>query len=130
MSYKKDLIEQFAKLVIKAGLRVFLAESNNLSFYRTHGFFTDHSGSNVVYFQTDLGSIVFSGCYHPQINTGTGWRMDDVNLSTDINVLKKQLTELLSLRAPYWAVGDQQMKYYTLSTYLEKNKHSNYVEYK
>lgn len=130
MSYKTDLIEQFAEAAILAGFRVFLAEGSNISFYHTYGFYTDQSGSNVVYFQTDFGSIVFSGCYRPKINTGTGWRMDSVNLSEDKAILQKQLTELLQLTAPRWAVGNQVMSYYTLDEYLVKNKHSDYTEYK
>ncbi len=125
MNYKQAAISELAEKIKSFGYRVFISKNGE------YGFYTNAEGSRVVSFQTDFGSIVFSGNYQAKTHEvacriGQGWRLEgrwNVSEVTDDTLLNFIISP-----APRWAVREHEFTYKTLADETMYGKSSGYVE--
>lgn len=114
-----NIIQELTENIKKAGFRVFIAES------KSHGFYTDNSGSKLISFQNDLSGIQFSGNYRTSkpSQTGSGWILNVDNTS------KFDIKSIFNEIPPYWATAGSKWAYTTLEQHLKMyGKSSKYKE--
>lgn len=123
MNYKQELIQQLAQdILANTNGRVFLSTKWGAS----HGFITNPSGSRVVCFQWDLGTVRFSGSYKSK-SCGTGWVMPDI--SVEHVLTQSGLDTVLAECAPNWATRGERVAYTTLDRHMATyGASSAYVE--
>lgn len=96
---KKQATLEFAQKLTDWGFKVYIAESG------TYGFVTDESGKRVLSFQ-DIGSSfeALGGNYGPpSVQSGTGWRMDEV--PSDLDSAEKVKATLNALPPAFAGTG-------------------------
>lgn len=94
---KKECIKELTAMILKEGLRVFIAERG------TYGFYTNATGDRIVSFDIDL-TILFHGQYKSHDN-GDGWRICEG--------IPDNFAALLRTPSPF-----SMIKYTTLDEYL------------
>lgn len=123
-NWKKEVTLELAQSILKAGYRVFIAESG------TYGFFTDQHGDKIVSFQLGILNFSFSGNYKTSSprTTGTGWRIDD---EKSLPILKSDFDRIFNTGAPQWALRGAKWRYTTLEEHLNSYQWSSkYTELK